>query len=98
VKGNMGAQLQVVNTKYVARSRKYAMVEEAISSSRLDPTFGTGQQAVMKRKARTTQESRIARVEALRARVRAGTYEVDSTLLAQRMLANESSFMENSEG
>jgi len=54
----------------------------------------TGKQTVIKRKTRATQQSRAARVEALKAQVRAGTYQVDSTLLAQRILANESHFID----
>ena len=49
---------------------------------------------MIKRKTRATQQSRAARVEALKAQVRAGTYQVDSTLLAQRILANESHFID----
>lgn len=40
------------------------------------------------------QQSRIARVEELRAQVRSGTYKVDSMTLAQRILSNESHFVE----
>jgi len=95
VKGNMGAHLHVIHTKYVARSRKYAAVEEGISSSDVDATADT--RLAMKRKVRAMQESRVAHVEALRARVRAGTYQVDSTLLAQRILEGGSHFMESSD-
>ena len=73
MKGNMGAHLHVVRTKYVARSHKYTTAEEASSLPELDEAFDTG--AVMRRKVRAMQESRIARVEALRAQVRAGTYQ-----------------------
>ncbi len=91
VKGNMGAHLQGVSTKYVARSRKNATVEENTSS--LDHTSDRGQ--AMKRKARAMQENRVSRVEALRAQVRAGTYRVDTRVLAEHMLANETHFMES---
>ena len=90
MKGNMGAHLHVVNTKYVARSRKYTTAEEASSLSELDAASDTG--AAMRRKVRAMQESRIARVEALRAQVRAGTYQVNTILLAQRILEDESLF------
>ncbi len=53
---------------------------------------------MIKRKTRTAQQSRLARVEELKAQVRAGTYRVDSTLLARRILENESHFMENNKG
>ena len=90
VKGNIGAHLHVVSTKHVARSRTYTTTEEASSLSELDATSDTG--AAMRRKVRAMQESRVARVEALRAQVRAGTYQVDTTLLAQRILEDESLF------
>ncbi len=90
MKANMGAHLHVVRTKYVARSHKYTTAEEASSLSELDEASDTG--AVMRRKVRAMQESRIARVEALRAQVRAGTYQVDTILLAQRILEDESLF------
>lgn len=93
MKGNMGAHLQVVHTKYVARSRKYTTVEESISASEMGPSADT--ELVMKRKVRAMQGSRVAYVEALRARVRAGTYQVDRALLAQRILEDESHFMES---
>lgn len=49
----------------------------------------SGKQSVLKRAVKIAQrasEVRAARVEALRARVEAGTYRVDSTALAQKML------------
>lgn len=91
MKGNMSAHLQADNMKFVARSRKYAQIEETISTAKLDTTFTTG---LSSRKLRAMQESRIARVEALKAQVRAGTYKVDSLALAQRILENDSHFME----
>jgi len=96
VKGNMGAHLHVVSTKYVARSRKNATIEEDASSSLLDHTSDRGQ--AMKRKARAMQERRVSRVEALRTQVRAGTYRVDTKVLAQRILENGTHFMENTQG
>ncbi len=92
VKGNMGAHLQADNMKFVARSRKYAKVEETTSTTHLDQLFNTG------RNVRAMQESRIARVEALKAQVRAGTYQVDSLQLAHRILENKSHFMESVKG
>lgn len=95
MKSSTGAHLQVVSTKYVARSRKNALVEEDASPSPLDHTSDRGQ--AMKRKARTMQERRVSRVEALRVQVRAGTYRVDTMVLAQRMLENGTHFMEITE-
>lgn len=89
MKGNMGVHLQADNMKFVARSRKYAKVEETTSTARLDSTFDIG------RNVRAMQESRIARVEALKAQVRARTYRVDSLQLAHRILENKSHFMES---
>ena len=51
----------------------------------------------MRRKARAMQECRVSRVEALRAQVRAGTYRIDTLVLAQRILENETHFMENTQ-
>ena len=42
---------------------------------------------------RLDQERRLARVEELRELVRAGRYHVDSAILAQSMLGNETHFM-----
>ena len=95
MKGNMGAHLHVVHTKYVARSRKNAIVEEDASLYPLDHTSDRGQ--TMKRKARAMQERRVSRVEALRLQVRAGTYRVDTRVLAQRMLENGTHFMESTQ-
>ncbi len=95
MKGNMGAHLHGVSTKYVAQSRKNITAEEDTSSSPLDHTFERGQ--AMKRKARAMQERRVSRVEALRTQVRAGTYQVDTRVLAQRMLENETHFTESTE-
>jgi hypothetical protein len=39
-------------------------------------------------------ENRAARIEELRIQVEAGTYKVDSTTLAQRMLMNQSLFLD----
>jgi len=92
---SMNAHLHGVHKKYVARSKKYAATEEVSSSSELSNTSNTGQVAMTKRKARAMQENRIARVEALRAQVRVGTYQVDTMLLAQCIIENESHFMES---
>ena len=104
VKGTMSAHLHVVHTKHVARSRKNTKVEEATSSTwmdHVDHISDVGQQTVIKRRTRaaqkSSQESRNVRVEELRAQVRAGTYRVDSMSLAQRMLANESHFLETTQ-
>ena len=43
------------------------------------------------------QERRVSRVEALRTQVRAGTYRVDTRVLAQRILENGTHFMESTE-
>ncbi len=51
----------------------------------------------MKRKARAMQERRASRVEALRTQVRAGTYRVDTNVLAQRILENTTHFMESNQ-
>ncbi len=93
VKSNVGAHLQVVSTKYVARSGKNGIVEEDASSYPMDHTSDRGQ--AMKRKARAMQERRVSRVEALRAQVRAGTYRVDTMVLAQRILENGTHFTES---
>ena len=93
MKGSMGAHLHVVSTKYVARSRKNATVEEDMPP--LNHTSDRGQ--MMKRKARTMQERRVSRVEALRAQVRAGSYRVDTMVLAERILENETHFIENTQ-
>ena len=95
MKGYMGAHLHVVSTKHVARSRKNASVEEDASLYSLDHTTDRGQ--TMKRKARAMQERRVSRVEALRLQVRAGTYRVDTRVLAQRMLENGTHFMESTQ-
>jgi len=92
VKGNTGTQLQADNMKFVARSRKHTKVEETTSTARLESIFNTG------RNVRAMQESRIARVEALKAQVRAGTYRVDSLQLAHCILENKSHFMESAKG
>ena len=94
MKGNMSAHLQMVPAKYVARSRKNATDEE--DRSLLDSASDKGQ--AMKRKVRIIQESRVSRVEALRAQVRSGTYQVNTMVLAQRMLENETHFMESTQG
>ncbi len=51
----------------------------------------------MRRKARAMQACRVSRVETLRAQVRAGTYQVDTMVLAQRILENETHFIENTQ-
>ena len=71
------------------------MIEEDASSSPLNHTSDRGQ--TMKRKAQAMQERRVSRVEALRTQVRAGTYRVDTRVLAQRMLENGTHFMESTE-
>lgn len=98
VNGTMSAHLQTLHAKYVAQSRKHTVGDEATSSSELDQPSKRGQAVVMKRKARAMQESRMARIEALRAQVRTGTYQVDSTLLAQRILEDGTHFMDSSKG
>ena len=91
MKGNMGAHLQADNMKFVARSKKYTKGPENSSPANLDSAFVIG---LTSRKLRMMQEQRIARVEALKAQVRAGTYKVDSLRLAQCILENNSHFME----
>ena len=91
MKGNMGAHLQADNMKFVARSKKYTKGIENSTTANLDSPFAIGPAS---RKLREMQEQRIARVEALKAQVRAGTYKVDSRTLAQRILENNSHFME----
>ena len=91
MKGNMGAHLQADNMKFVARSKRYTKGTENSSPANLDSPFVIG---LTSRKLRMMQEQRIARVEALKAQVRAGTYKVDSYTLAQRILENNSHFME----
>ena len=96
MKGNLAAHLQVVHTKYVARSRKNATIEDDTSSSLVDHT--SEREQAMKRKVRTMQEHRVSRVEALRAQVRAGTYRVDTLVLAEHILENGTHFMESTLG
>lgn len=91
----MGARLHVIHMKHVAQSRKNFTVEEDVPSSPQDHTSNRGQ--VMKRKARAMQERRASRVEALRTQVRAGTYRVDTNVLAQRILENTTHFMESNQ-
>ena len=71
------------------------MVEEDAPSSPLDHTSNRGQ--AMKRKAQAMQERRVSRIETLRTQVRAGTYRVDTMVLAQRILENGTHFMESTE-
>ena len=71
------------------------MIEEDASSSPLDHT--SDREQAMKRKAQAMQERRVSRVEALRIQVRAGTYRVDTKVLAQRMLENGTHFMQSTE-
>ncbi len=92
MKGNMGAHLQADNMKFVARSKRYTRDTEHSSTANLDSSIAIGPAS---RKLRMMQEQRIARVEALKAQVRAGTYKVDSIALAQRILENSSHFMES---
>lgn len=94
--GNLATHLQVVHTKYVARSKKNAPVDNERSSSLVDNT--SDRELAMKRKARTMQEKRVSRIDALRAQVRAGTYRVDTMVLAQRILENGTHFMESTLG
>jgi len=57
---------------------------------------GTEKQALMKRGVRAAQrwpEERIARIEELRAQIKAGTYRVDSKIVAECMLQNETHFV-----
>ncbi len=91
MKGNMGAHLREVTPKYVARSRKNAPTEEAQAEHPSD----RGQ--AMKRRVRTIHEQRVSRVETLRAQVRAGFYQVNTQVLAERMLENETHFVEGSQ-
>ena len=91
MKGNSSAHLQADDMKLVARSKKYTKIAENSTTASLDHTFTTGPSS---RKLRVIQEQRVARIEALKAEVRAGTYKVDSLALAQRILENNSHFME----
>ncbi len=96
MKGNLAAHLQVVHTKHVARSRKNAPIEDDMSLTHVENT--SDREQTMKRKARSMQEQRVSRIDALRAQVRAGTYRVDTLGLAQRILENGTHFMESTLG
>ena len=92
---NRGTRLQKASEKYVARSRKNTAIGEDVALSLVDHTSDRGQS--MKRRVRVVHEQRISRVEMLRAQVRAGTYAVKPRVLAERMLENETHFLENTQ-
>ncbi len=92
---NTGARLHIASEKYVARSRKNTTIEEDVPLSLVDHTSDRGQ--LMKRRVRAVHEQRISRIEMLRAQVRAGTYSVNTRVLAERMLENETHFMESTQ-
>lgn len=96
MKGTVHAYLQVVRTPQVVRSRKSTKYEEATSPYWMEHSADTEQVAMIQRGIRASErysESRLARIEELRAQVKAGTYQVDSIALAGRILANEGSFV-----
>ena len=85
------------NTSAALVSTVPAQKRQPLQSKRYDDVSSNEQQALIKRGVQHAQrwsESQATRIEELRAQVRSGTYKVDSLALAQRMLTNQTHFLE----
>lgn len=90
--GTLEAGLLRVNMKKSSRTRRN---RRATALPGRDSTLES-QAAVVRglQAAQRWSESRAARIEELRAQIEAGTYKVDSMTLAERMLENQTHFLE----
>jgi flagellar biosynthesis anti-sigma factor FlgM len=95
--GTIGAHLYLVGSEWKEHSRRRKKnVERALSwqserdSARRPSLIQQGMAASQR-----WPVDRTARVEALRAQVQNGTYTVDRMAVAERMLKNETHFMED---
>jgi flagellar biosynthesis anti-sigma factor FlgM len=93
--GTTSTQLSIVRTRQKVQSGRQISDEHHTPSWSKQVT-GAEDQAAIKRGLRTSRqwsEDRAARVEALRAQVRAGTYVVDSAAVARKMLKKETHYI-----
>jgi len=92
--GTIEAELPSVRVKKSLRSRRSGRQgAKTTSSSVATPE----KQALVVRGMQTAErwsQERAARIEELRAQVRAGTYKVDSREIAQSMLQNQTHFLD----
>ena len=92
--GTIEAELPSVRVKKSLRSRRSGRQGAKTTSS----SFATPEkQALVVRGMQTAErwsQERAARIEELRAQVRAGTYKVDSRAIAQSMLQNQTHFLD----
>ena len=94
--GAVSTHLHLVHTKRDVQPKKNAERQDTAVSPWMDQVAHGEQLSVGRRGTRFTaseQESREARIEALRARVQGGTYRVDSVALAESILKNDSHFV-----
>src|SRR5690242_20791155 len=92
-------------TRHLVRTKKRVrMVEGALPGSRIaswiDWLVHSENQAMIRRGMQAAQlcsEQRAARVEELRAQVQAGAYTVNSRVLAERLLKNETHLTDEQE-
>jgi len=96
--GVVSTYLHLVPTKRDVEPERNVERQETAAAS-WTSQGAPGEPAAARRRARRStspsseRESRQARIEALRARVQAGTYRVESWTLAESILKNESHFV-----
>lgn len=92
--GIIEADLPGVRVKKSLRSRRSGRQDAKTTSY---PFATPEKQAIVMRGMQTAErwsQARTARIEELRAQVRAGTYKVDSRAIAQSMLQNQTQFLD----
>jgi len=101
----MGGISLKIGTRHLARTKKRVRtVEDALPDSQitswLDWIAHSERQSMLRRGMRAAQlssEERAARIEQLKAQVQTGTYTVNSRVLAERLLKNETHLMDGQE-
>ncbi|HLG60521.1 MAG TPA: flagellar biosynthesis anti-sigma factor FlgM [Ktedonosporobacter sp.] len=94
-----------IGTRHLIRTKKQVRtVEDALPDSQITPWLDwiahSERQSMMRRGMRAAQlgsEERAARIEQLQAQVQAGTYTINSRVLAERLLTNETHLMDEQE-
>lgn len=94
-----------IGTRHLVRTKKHVRtVEDALPDSQITPWLDwiahSERQSMMRRGMRAAQlssEARAARIEQLQAQVQAGTYTVNSRVLAERLLKNATHLMDEQE-